>query len=487
MAFKWASIPLFILLWSTSASCATSDFENTAIVRSAELGGSVVHVTTTYSVRALVDNSKTYTVVLGAYERSKTSWIEAKIKGQDKALPTTERAESDYTLIDVSLPTALSTNKTLNLVLETVQTHATVPWPATAAQTEEQKLKYGTDLFVLSPYKTLIQRTKLRSIAPRIVAHTEPQGVDKFAGDALVTKSGSTIVYGPYSNIPPSANQNFVEEYQQRVEIQYYLEQPVLEVTEYKRAVEVSHWGANVNTQDEITLHNAGPKLKGHFSRLEHQVQSYTRKLAPHLLPALQLNLPAGIRNAYYYDQIGNVSTSKLRVAPLGPKGFPRSQQSVLELKPRYPLLGGWNYTFTLGWDAPLEGSVSYNKKTGAYTLAVPILTPVPGSVVNNEELTIILPEGATDVDFATPFAPVSATLGTHVTYLDTVGRPSITLRYENLTLKHAQEVYVTYKVPFTAHLRKAVSVAFAFFSLFAVAIIARRIDLSIGPKQKVQ
>lgn len=125
-------------------------------------------------------------------------------------------------------------------------------------------------------------------------------------------------------------------------------------------------------------------------------MQAYMKQSAPHVLPALTLGLPPGIRDAYYYDTIGNVSTSKLRVAPLPPKGAQRTQYSILELRPRYPLLGGWNYSFTLGWDAPLESAVSYDKKTGIYTLAVPIMTPIPGSVVNEEELVIILPEGAT-------------------------------------------------------------------------------------------
>ncbi|EAU84778.1 oligosaccharyltransferase alpha subunit [Coprinopsis cinerea okayama7 len=487
MPFQWASVPLLLLLWSTSAVLAGPAFENTAIVRTVELGGSVVHVTTTYAVRALENNVKTYTVALGAGDRAKTSWLEAKIKGQDKPLDIKERVEKGYSLIDVTLPKALSTNKTLNLVFETVQTHATYPWPATAAQGEEQKLKYATELFVLSPYSSVVQRSKIRAMVPRIVSFTEPVGIEPFTSDSVATKSGATIVYGPYNNIPASTNVNFIQEYQQTVVVHYHHEQPVIEILDLKRAVEVSHWGANINTQDEITLHNAGPKLKGHFSRFEHQKQSYQKKPAPHMLPALQLSLPAGIRDAYYYDQIGNVSTSKLRVAPLAPKGSQRVQHSVLELRPRYPLLGGWNYSFTLGWDAPLESSVSYDKKTGVYTLEVPILTPVPGSVVNHEELKIILPEGATDVQFATPFPPESVSTGTHVTYLDTVGRPSITLEYRDLTVKHAREIYVTYKVPFFSHIRKAISVAGVFFTLFSAAILLPRISLSISRKQKVQ
>lgn len=84
--------------------------------------------------------------------------------------------------------------------------------------------------------------------------------MDEFVGDAAVTKSGATLVYGPYKDIPASAGAAFLGKYQQPVTVHYYHEQPVLEVRKLKRSVEISHWGANINTQDEISLHNAGPK-----------------------------------------------------------------------------------------------------------------------------------------------------------------------------------------------------------------------------------
>ena len=137
-------------------------------------------------------------------------------------------------------------------------------------------------------------------------------------------------------------------------------------------------------------------RLKGHFSRFEHQSHGFQKRSAPHTLPALILHLPPGIRNTYYYDLIGNVSTSRLRVAPAIPKSSHVNRNSVLELRPRYPLLGGWNYSFTLGWDAPLGDSASWDKTTGRYIVEVPIMTPIPGAVVNDAEVKIILPEGAT-------------------------------------------------------------------------------------------
>lgn len=101
MPVKWASAPLALLLSVTSALCGPSSFENTAIVRTVELGGSVVHVTTTYAIRALENGQKTYTVALGRDDREKTSWVDVKVKGQDKVLPYTERVEECVSPIQI--------------------------------------------------------------------------------------------------------------------------------------------------------------------------------------------------------------------------------------------------------------------------------------------------------------------------------------------------------------------------------------------------
>ena len=113
------------------------------------------------------------------------------------------------------------------------------------------------------------------------------------------------------------------------------------------------------------------------------------------MLPGLTLHLPAGIHDVYYYDLVGNVSTSHLRTAPSVPKGSESNQYSVLELKPRYPIMGGWNYSFTLGWDSPLADSAGFDKQSGKWVVGIPVMIDIPGTVVNEEELKIILPEGA--------------------------------------------------------------------------------------------
>ena len=84
MAGRWRTCLslLFLGLAAPTLVAAEHSFENTAVVRTVELGGSLVHVTTTYAVRALEDGSSIYTIALGEKEQEKTSWIQAKMKGQ---------------------------------------------------------------------------------------------------------------------------------------------------------------------------------------------------------------------------------------------------------------------------------------------------------------------------------------------------------------------------------------------------------------------
>ena len=80
-------IPLLLLSLLCSSFSSAHSFENTAIVRTIDLGGSLVHVTTTYAVKALENDATVYTLALAEREHERTSWLEAKIKGQQDILP----------------------------------------------------------------------------------------------------------------------------------------------------------------------------------------------------------------------------------------------------------------------------------------------------------------------------------------------------------------------------------------------------------------
>lgn len=100
-----------------------------------------------------------------------------------------------------------------------------------------------------------------RTVGFPILSHTEPKEA-AFAGDSIATKSnsGGVVTYGPFRDLPPSSNTAFVEKNQQKISIRYEFGFPMLIVKSLQRTAEISHWGANLNIQDDIHLYNAGPK-----------------------------------------------------------------------------------------------------------------------------------------------------------------------------------------------------------------------------------
>lgn len=124
--------------------------------------------------------------------------------------------------------------------------------------------------------------------------------------------------------------------------------------------------------------------LEKQFSRVEFQ-QSAGVHEHTNVLKDLTFKLPASARDVYYRDDIGNVSTSHLRQEPSG---------VVLEITPRYPLFGGWNYTWFHGYNADLSEFLRYNKRTGKYVLNFRLVENAKRMTFEHVKLNIVLPEG---------------------------------------------------------------------------------------------
>lgn len=52
------------------------------------------------------------------------------------------------------------------------------------------------------------------------------------------------------------------------------------------------------------------------------------------------------------------------------------------------------------------------------------------------------------DIEVFPPFPALSQSMSTHVTYLDTIGRPAVTFHYQNLTDRHTGTIYVRFTIP---------------------------------------
>lgn len=55
----------------------------------------------------------------------------------------------------------------------------------------------------------------------------------------------------------------------------------------------------------------------------------------------------------------------------------------------------------------------------------------------------ILLISIVSDIDYYAPYPALSERISTHISYLDTVGRPKVTLKYKQLTDRHGGVIYV--------------------------------------------
>lgn len=59
------------------------------------------------------------------------------------------------------------------------------------------------------------------------------------------------------------------------------------------------------------------------------------------VIESIVYTTPKGSFDAYFRDSIGNVSTSRI-------------VNDAIVLTPRFPLFGGWKYSFDAGYETPL-------------------------------------------------------------------------------------------------------------------------------------
>lgn len=277
-------------------------------------------------------------------------------------------------LFDPALPAGYS----LTLQISLAVTDVLAPVPALVTQVEKQFLQWTTHQYAHTAYTTEKQKTKLKFPNNEVPDFTKL--APKADGTEDPTKSGSSFTFGPY----PAMGPEIVGE---EVTLRFEYTAPVIKMDRMERLIEVSHWGGNLAVEERYSMTNNGANLKEQFSRVAWAATNYYNP-PTHAIRMLTFPLIVGAKDAYFTDEIGNVSTSRFRTNP---------REANLELKPRYPVFGGWNYTFVTGWNHDLNHFVRGAKNGADFVLRVPFLEGPKEAVTYGElEVTVVLPEGAT-------------------------------------------------------------------------------------------
>jgi len=323
-------------------------------------------------------------------------------------------------------------------------------FPKELQQREKQLVLYKGNHYVYLPYKCKSQSTKVTLASSSIESYSKLKPV---------SLSDTVITYGPYANVEPFT---FDE-----MSVHFENNNPFLVVSKLERTVELSMWG-NIAIEETVDVRHNGAILKGSFSRYEFQRENS----GVSAVKSFKTYLPASANGVYYRDDIGNISTSAMRVM---------DDAVELDLRPRFPLFGGWKTHYVLGYNVP---SYEYLYNSGDdFVLKMRLLDHVfDDMLVEDFTLKIILPEGSKVGKFDSPYPTKRMADGLHYTYLDIKGRPVVTIKsVSDLTEKHIMDFQLEFQFSKMSMIVEPLMLIAAFFIFFFFAFVYVRLDFSIS------
>ncbi|CAF0756722.1 unnamed protein product [Didymodactylos carnosus] len=435
-----------------------SGIVNTDVERSVDLVSHLPKHTTTITIENRGSKSiRTYEYYVEPQYANDVAYVGASIKRRDddersplgvKTETSTDKSKGNLYLID--LGNDVQSGKTFTFEVEVVYVHALKPYPTEITQGERQLILYKMNVYYYTKYSTTTQKTIITLPTDRAESYAQlPKPVNK---------NDQTITYGSYENTPTYSKQEIILHYENN--------NPFLTISNLNRWIEISHWG-NIAVEETIDMYHSGAKLKGSFSRLDFQ----RRQDSYSAVKTFKTSLPAAARDVYYRDEIGNISTSHVREM---------SDQVEVEIRPRFPLYGGWKTHYILGYNVP-SYQYLFNKGNN-YVLKMRLIDHVyDDQLLEQVHIKIVLPEGASNIEFYPPPYDVQRLAHEkHFTYLDTVGRPVVVVRKRNVVFNHIQDFELHYTFEKYLLLREPLLIVGVLFCLFSAVTVLVRLNFSI-------
>ena len=152
-----------------------------------------------------------------------------------------------------------------------------------------------------------------------------------YESEPPTSQTDSATTYGPYTKLPPLSFSQISVFFTFPYALPYF--------QKATRDVFVSHWGS-VAIDEYFSIFNGAAGINGQFSRVDYM---------PHINPNnganaianLAVNLPQYIHGLYYYDYIGNISTSNAER---------KNEYVELKIEPRFPIFGQWKTDWNQGY-----------------------------------------------------------------------------------------------------------------------------------------
>eukprot|EP00826_Nyctotherus_ovalis_P014393 TRINITY_DN14008_c0_g1_i2.p1 TRINITY_DN14008_c0_g1~~TRINITY_DN14008_c0_g1_i2.p1 ORF type:complete len:224 (+),score=64.52 TRINITY_DN14008_c0_g1_i2:22-672(+) len=138
----------------------------------------------------------------------------------------------------------------------------------------------------------------------------------------------------------------------EELRVHYELAVPLIYFPTVEKQYELSHLG-NIAIVEQYALKNDAARLKGEFNRVRYSALT-SQDHSNHIFRRLHAQLPRKAHGLYYRDLVGNVSTST---------ATRESSYVFFEIRPRFPVLGGWQTKWEQGYKLLSKFYIKYDAK----------------------------------------------------------------------------------------------------------------------------
>ena len=449
--FNSVTIATLATLLFLGAVGANTNVVNKKIDRTIDVSSQLVKVTCRYQVENNGKDPLTiYTVQFDPTSVHRLAYIGATVEKQPVTVSRQTSGDNKSWAVNLG-EKAIAAGSIGTIDVEAVFTQLLTPFPAEISQSEKQLVLFSANHYVDTPYLTKTQTTKVKLPAKSVV--------ESFSKLKPAAQSADTITYGPYDNIAAGT--------QSKMEVHFENNSPFLTVTRLERTIEISHWASVISVTEDIDIRHNGAQLKGSFSRYEYQRETGSGSSS---IKNFKTKLPRSAFDVYYRDEIGNISTSNLKKT---------SSNVVVDLRPRFPLFGGWKTHYILGYSVPASDYLFNDGNQ--LILRMPFTSHIyDNMVIEDATVKVVLPEGASDVKLRLPFSITREKDQIMKSYLDTFGRTVIVLRKSNLVENHIQDFEVHYSYNRLLMLQEPLLIVGALFLLCFTIVIYARLDFNL-------
>ncbi|KAG0339984.1 proteasome regulatory particle base subunit [Podila horticola] len=465
MASVFVSLAVLLLATSQVAtaeapvSSVPQIFRITNLLRTIDLTHSLVRETTSAAIlnTGTEPRSEYYFPVYQSYSPH-LALITAENRKTKESLEIEKDGQytnDQYQFYKIRLSPPLKAGEKMQVTVKSVLSNFIRPFPARIGQSEKQGFIYSGNAFALSAYSASKQKTTVQTPGKNMQIHARPV-------DSKLQVTNNEVVLGPFGKMDALV--------QDTLQIEYEMAGPVIHFREFRRDVEVTHWGSNLAVEDHYNFINRGAGLKGQYIRKgARRPPSSIEGGNP--VKAFVVGIPKLARDIYYRDEIGNISTSNIHHL---------DKAISLSLQPRFPIFGGWNTTFYTGYNVPLDEFVHCVPDTEKYILKMCLFDLIKESSYDKVEVRVVLPEGSKNVKAHLPFVVDSIEYSISKTYMDSAGRSTVTITARNLVEDHVQELFVEYEYPESAYLIKPLAAMSMLMGIFLVSTFFSRLNFQI-------